>query len=531
MFTTTPTITFNHASFAWPDGAPVLADTTASFGPGRTGLIGDNGAGKTTVLRLIAGELRPTAGAVTVTGDVGYLPQHLTLLTDARVADLLGVGTSVDALRAIEAGDTSPRLYDLVGDDWDVHARAEGALVSLGLDAVDVDRPVGTLSGGEAMLVALAGLRMAATPVVLLDEPTNNLDRRSRERFHAAIEGWQGALVVVSHEVALLDLMDETVELRRGKLELFGGGFTAWAGSVAQVQAAATQALRTAEQDLRKQRRQRQEAETKLARRASYANTDYANKRKPKIIMNTRRFEAQVSAGKLRDNLDDRVESARQSVTEQQARLRDDERVRIDLPDPRLPAGRRLAEFHHAGGIHVLAGQERMAITGRNGIGKTLLLETLFDEALRAGRATRAVPMTGSIGYLPQRLDGLDEATSALDNVRAAAPTIPPGKIRAQLARFMIRGQDVDRPVATLSGGERFRVALARLLLADPPHQLLVLDEPTNNLDLKTTQALIDSLSSFRGALVVVSHDQHLLDVLGLDLILELTETGALVEQ
>lgn len=524
----TPTITFTAASFAWPDGTPVLNRTTAVFGAGRTGLIGDNGSGKTTVLRLITGELRPSSGSITTRSTVGYLPQHLTLATDATVAELLGVRRELDALRSIESGNADPALFEIVDDAWDIEARSTAMLDSLHLGDVGLDRRVGTLSGGETMLIALAGLQLSRTPIVLLDEPTNNLDHGARDRIHSAIAAWPGALVVVSHDPELLDLMDDTAELREGVLTVFGGGFSDFSAALAQEQSAARQALRTAEQTLRQEQRQRREAETKLARRQRYANTDYANKRKPKIIMNTRRFEAEVSAGRLRDNLDERVESAQTQVAEQEARVRVDERVRIDLPDPGVSAQRRLAELvgvQGAGsdGVHVIAGPERVALTGPNGVGKTLLLETLFCDELRYQRSTHATPLTDRIGYLPQRLDGLDDSASALENVRVAATKSPPGAVRAQLARFLLRGDAVDRPVAALSGGERFRVALARLLLADPPHQLLVLDEPTNNLDLRTNQALVDALASYQGGLLVVSHDRRFLNQLGIHTWLSLT--------
>ncbi|QTF08298.1 ABC-F family ATP-binding cassette domain-containing protein [Brenneria izadpanahii] len=521
-----PCILFNRTSFSWPDGTRVLDDTTAAFGPGRTGLIGDNGAGKTTILRLINGELAPTSGTINVSGEIGYLPQNLTLATDALVSDLLGIRPQLDALAAIEAGETASMLYETLGDGWDVRARAEAVLSRVGLGALGLDRSVGTLSGGEAMLVSLLGLRLAATPIVLLDEPTNNLDAVARQQFYEVVSYWQGTLVVVSHDIELLDLMQETVELHDGKLEIYGGGYTAYKELVTTEQAAAAQALRTAEQGLRKERRQRQEAETKLARRTHSADKSHATKRAAKIVMNTRRFQAQVSAGKLRESHDDRIQSARDIVAEQKSRLRDDDRVRIELPDPAVHAGRRLIELHHAGGIHTIIGPQRVAITGRNGVGKTRLLATIFDDALRASRATHAVPITSAIGYLSQRLDGLDNNLSAIENVHTAAKRVPTGEIRTQLARFLIRGEAANRSAGTLSGGERFRVALARLLLADPPHQILVLDEPTNNLDIKTRQALIDSLRVYRGGLLIVSHDHDLLEQLGLDLQLALDDSG-----
>lgn len=527
MSSKSPIIEFVDASFAWPDGAPVLNRTTAVFGAGRTGLIGDNGTGKTTVLRMIAGELAPTRGSVLVRDRVGYLPQRLTLDTGVRVADVLGLGAKVDAVRAIERGDVRQHLFDIIGEDWDVEARAIAALSAGGLAGIGLDRRVGTLSGGETMIVGLTGLQLAETPIVLLDEPTNNLDGGARERVHAAIAAWRGALVVVSHDLDLLDSMDSTVELRQAQLTVYGGGYRDYAEALEQEQAAARQALRTAQQSLKKEQQQRREAEVKLARRARYANTDFENKRKPKIIMNLRKAEAQVAAGKLRDDLDARVDAAGELVTEHSERVRDDDRVRIALPDPAVPATRRLVELHHAEGTYVIAGPERVGLTGPNGVGKTRLLETLFDEDGRRRWDTFAVPRTDRIGYLPQRLDGLADDLSVLDNVRSAASTRLPGGIRAQLARFLLRGGDVYRLVGTLSGGERFRVALARVLLAEPPHQLLVLDEPTNNLDVTTTDAMIDALGSYRGALLVVSHDQRFLDGLDLQTMLTLQEDGA----
>lgn len=193
-----------------------------------------------------------------------------------------------------------------------------------------------------------------------------------------------------------------------------------------------------------------------------------------------------------------------------------------------MPAGRRLAELHGTDRSFVIQGRERVALIGSNGAGKTALLEGLVHpESARTSRA-RAVRLTERIGYLPQRLDGLDDEASALANVRAAQPTVPPRQVRHQLARFLLRGDTVDRPVCTLSGGEWFRVALARLLSASPPSDLFVLDEPTNNLDLPTVEHLVRALSAYRGALLIVSHDDSLLARLDLDTTLILDVTGAL---
>ena len=153
-----PSVVLNDLSFCWPNGRRVLDGLSAAFSPGRTGLIGVNGAGKSTLLALIAGRLRPSSGSVTVTGDVGYLPQNLTLNVGATVASLLGIASVRAAIRAIEAGSVDPAAFDAVGDDWDAREQALGWLSRLGLDHVGLDDPVGRLSGGETIMTALTGL-------------------------------------------------------------------------------------------------------------------------------------------------------------------------------------------------------------------------------------------------------------------------------------------------------------------------------------------------------------------------------------
>ena len=164
---------------------------------------------------------------MTTIGRVGYLPQHLTLRVDASVADLLGVKERLDALRAIESGDIDPAHFDTLDDDWDIEAHALATLDQLGFPTIDLDRPVGTLSGGETVLIALAGLQLAGDDVVLLDEPTNNLDRKFRHLLYDAISSWRGSLLIVSHDVALLNLLDATAELHDGELTGFGGPYDA----------------------------------------------------------------------------------------------------------------------------------------------------------------------------------------------------------------------------------------------------------------------------------------------------------------
>ncbi|NNC11788.1 ABC-F family ATP-binding cassette domain-containing protein [Planctomonas sp. JC2975] len=528
-------VVLDRLTFAWPDGSVALDSVSGAFGSGRTGLVGRNGSGKSTLLRLIAGELTPTSGSVAATGDVAYLPQQLTLDTDARVAALLGVAEPLDAVRAITAGDVDPAHFDAVGDDWDVEARAQVALADAGLDPSFLDRTVGELSGGEAVLVAVAGIRLRRALITLLDEPTNNLDRDARARLGEMVRGWRGTLIVVSHDTSLLELMDDTAELYGSSLSVFGGPYSQWRAWLDAEQDAARQAEKDAKQAFKKEKRQRIEAETKLAARARMAKKAEVEKRVPKIVAHGRRMGAEVSAGKLRTEVAGKEETARQALDDAGHRVRDDASMKIVLPDPGLSSARRIATLGDVSRSWSIQGPERVALIGRNGVGKTTLLRKLVPESGAAEAFDlhpdlRANAHTDRIGYLSQRVDGLDDAASVVENVAAAAPHVPEKELRNQLARFLIRGTAMDRPVGALSGGERFRVALATLLLADPAPHLVILDEPTNNLDLDTVGQLVDALRAYRGAVVVVSHDDAFLEQLELDLTLELDGEGRLTE-
>ncbi|WP_152192968.1 ATP-binding cassette domain-containing protein [Georgenia satyanarayanai] len=508
-------VVLHDLSFSWPDGTPALDRVSGAFGRGSTGLVGANGAGKSTLLRLIAGDLVPTRGTVSVRGAVDHLPQRLTAAPDATLADLLGVGTALRALRAIEAGSTEPADFDAVGTDWDVEERATAALASLALP-VDLDRRATALSGGEAVLAALAGVRLRAADVALLDEPTNNLDTDAREQVYEVVRGWRGTLVVVSHDLTLLDLMGTTAELRSGEVVTFGGPYSAYRAWLATQEEAARQRLRAAEQTLRREQRERARAEERMAHSRRQGRKDRADGKYPPIVLGARRNAAERSQGERRTAADARLASARAAVEVAGAAVRDDDVVRVDLPDPQVPRGRRLAVLPSSDGrAVVLQGTERIALVGANGVGKTTLLRALLP--------TLAV----RVGYLPQRTE-LDDGATVLDTVRAASPRLAPGEVRNRLARLLVRGDMVDRAVATLSGGERFRVALARVLLSDPPPELLVLDEPTNDLDNPTVDQLVAALDAYRGGLLVVSHDSAFLERLGLDAVVRLTADARL---
>jgi ATPase subunit of ABC transporter with duplicated ATPase domains len=516
-------VTAASLSFSWPDGTPVLEGLDVSFTPGRTGLVGVNGAGKSTLLKLIAGELTPADGFVRVTGELGYLPQNVTLDTSLRVDQALGIADKRAALHAIESGDVAEEHFEAVGDDWDVEERALATLGELGLGHLDLDRTVGELSGGESVLLRLTALLLRRPDVLLLDEPTNNLDVFARRRLYDTVAAWAGGsriMIMVSHDRELLELADRIADLRSGEVTWYGGNLTDYEEALAAEQEAAQRTVRAAEADVRRQKRELADAQVKLAKRKKYGQKMNEQKREPKIVMGLRKNAAEQSAGKHRAMHQERLAEARGRLDEAELALREDDEIRVDLPATEVPPGRtvftleNLRPVHGAGleGVFEVRGPERVALVGRNGSGKTTLLRTLAGElAPAAGEAVAHVPAR----FLPQRLDILDDELSVAGNVARFAPGATVNQVRARLARFLFRGARADQPAGTLSGGERFRAALAALMLAEPAPQLLMLDEPTNNLDMASVRQLVRALEGYRGALLVASHDLPFLDSIG----------------
>ncbi len=549
----TAAIVCSDLSFSWPDGTPVLSGLTSSFGPGRTGLIGVNGSGKSTLLKLIAGELRPGDGIVRARGEVGYLPQAITLGTRRTVSDLLGITGARAALHAIEAGDTGEEAFAALGDDWDVEERARAWLDRLGLAHLGLDDRVERLSGGETILAALAALFLRRPDVMLLDEPTNNLDLDARKRLYHAVASWAGVMVIVSHDRELLGLADQIADLSGGQIHMYGGNLEAYEGLLAAERAAAERAVAAASAEVRREQRDLVEAQVKQARRDRQGRQVAASGGLPRIVAYARKRAAQETAGRSRELHAERLQGARDRLEEAERAVRDDAQIRVDLPGTALPAGRTVLTVTGLDGPHwhpaataattvtdpapdtsvatltelIVRGPERIALTGPNGAGKTTLLRAIAGLAERPGVTVRLAAVTG---YLPQRLDILDDSLSVVDNVRAAAPAASVNEVRAGLARFLFRGDRAERLASMLSGGERFRAVLAALLLAQPPPQLLLLDEPTNNLDMASVRQLSQALEGHRGAILVASHDVPFLRSAGITRWLRLDRDAGLAE-
>ncbi|MER5886282.1 ABC-F family ATP-binding cassette domain-containing protein [Streptomyces sp. NPDC001941] len=530
----------SNLSFSWPDDTPVFRDLSFTVAPGATGLVAPNGSGKSTLLQLIAGDLRPSAGSVTVQGVLAHLPQNLPLSSGLTVAEVLGVADVIRALDAVESGDVGEEHFATIGDDWDVEERTRAQLDRLGLAGLALDRRLGTLSGGQIVSLGLAAQLLKRPDVLLLDEPTNNLDRDARHRLYDALDGFGGCLLLVSHDRALLDRMDHIAELDRGALRTYGGDFTHYEEAVRVEQEAAEKTLRHAELELKREKRELQQARERAERRAGNAARNLKSAGLPRIFAGNMKRGAQESAGRAGQTHAARVGDARTRVDEAGRALRDDQRLTLDLPDTKVPAGRDLLV---ADGLRVgrggtplfggdgldltVRGPERIALTGPNGSGKTTLLRVLLGElAPEEGVLRRS---DSPVAYLSQRLDLLDPDATVTEEFTRHTPHRTGAERMNLLARFLFRGDRAHLPVRALSGGELLRATLACVLCAEAAPQLLLLDEPTNNLDLVSTAQLEGALASYQGAFVVVSHDERFLEAIGVDRWLRLAD-GRLTE-
>ncbi len=504
-------------------------DLDLTVSQGRHGLIGRNGCGKSTLLRLIAGDLVPVEGSVSVHGRLGYLPQDVGAALYRRVEEILGIAAIRAALSAVEAGDAAVARFDTIGDNWDIEERAATTLGRLGLGHLSLDRQGETLSGGELVLLSLASKLLTEPDVLLLDEPTNSLDLGARKRLYDVVASWRGTLLVVSHDRELLNLMDNIGELRGGAVRWFGGNFDDYERAVAEEQETAERAVRSAEGDVRKQKRELVEARIKLDRRKRYGQKMSDQKREPKIVMGARKRAAQESAGKHRNMHLERLAGAQKHLDHAESKVRSDREIRVDLPGTAVPEGRTVltlsqVRLPYDGPIVDLdvRGPERIGLVGRNGSGKTTLLRTLAGD-LRPDSGDVRVHVPAR--YVPQKVDVLDDRLSVFDNAKVLAPASTDNDVRASLARFLFRGPKADQLAGSLSGGELLRATLSCLMLAEPAPQLLLLDEPTNNLDLASIRQLGEALASYEGALIVASHDMAFLNEIGLSRVVRLGKT------
>jgi ATP-binding cassette, subfamily F, member 3 len=477
----------------------------------RIAIVGANGVGKTTLLRILVGLDFPNAGSVQRAKDltIGYLPQEATLTADGTLweqclpafDDVLEMQQELEdmmmAMSDPARAEEALARYGALEQDFErrggyiYEVRIKQTLSGLGFDEADFHRPLSQLSGGERTRALLAELLLESPDILMLDEPTNHLDIQAVEWLESFLKDWEGALVVVSHDRYFLDRVAETIWEMTPSLEVYRGNYSEYLT----------------------------QREERYARRlAEYeAQTAFIEREQDFIRRNIAGQNTRQAQGR-RKRLERLLEDARLAPPPSEPR-----RMHIDL-STRGRSGDLVLRTHDLQvGYHdegkplfncpdlILQRGECAAIIGPNGAGKTTFLKTILE---KTSPYTGTVQLGASlkIGYFAQAHEGLDPEKTLMREIDSVAPKMLPAEKRDYLARFLFTGEDVFHKVNTLSGGERGRLALAKLALTDA--NLLLLDEPTNHLDLPTQEVLESVLSDFPGTILLVSHDRYLIDSL-----------------
>lgn len=499
-------------SHVLPDGRTLFSNLQFTFAPQRIGLVGDNGVGKSVLGRLLAEQ----------DGSIHYVPQELDPARYPTVAALAGVATVLAALARIAAGSVEPDDYALVGERWDVAARMRQALDEIGLPHVGPDTATKNLSGGERQRIALQGAWLSQADWLLLDEPSNHLDVRQRARLVAQMLRWPRGLLVISHDRGLLAHVDQIVELSAQGLHSYGGNYDFYAQQRTLEQAGFAAALQSEKAGARRAQREAQQQAERQQKRVSRGERDGREGNQSKLLLDAKKEQSQASQGRLRLRTQEAQQERRQKVLDASARCAPETERLLLAPDSVVPNGKLLLELSDLVLPHgsaqplnlTLSGPRRLAVTGDNGSGKSTLLRVIAGQlAPRSGE----LRCHARLAWLDQHAGIHDGDLSAIQRLQARNSVLSEGELRTRLALLGIAGARATVPSRLLSGGERMKVALAAELYAHTPPQLLLLDEPDNHLDLASLQALAQMLRLYRGAMLVVSHDQAFLQELMLD--------------
>ncbi len=516
-------ITLENITYLLPNKDTLLEQIDLSINPHeKVALIGNNGTGKSTLLKIIAGELLPASGRVYRDAAPYYMPQLFGQFNHLTIAEALGVAHKFRALHEILDGKVTEENMTLLDDDWTIEERCADALSKWQLDELDLSIPLGSLSGGQKTKVFLAGISIHQPALILLDEPSNHLDTAGRKQLGDFVESTASTLVVVSHDREILNRLDTLCELGRHGIIRYGGNYDFYVEQRQLAANALNQNILDKEKALRKAKEKERETQERLQRSDARGKKKQEKAGVARIMMNTLRNNAEKSTAKAKGVHAEKIGGISLELQRLRKELPPIDQMKFDFTNADLHKGKLLfaAEKinHRYGDLWLwrealtfqIASGERIALKGLNGSGKTTLINLLLG---------KMEPQAGSVQRACRQAIFIDQDYSLIDNRLSVygqmqhlnVSGLQEHEIKIRLNRLLFTQDDWDKPCDALSGGEKMRLMLCCLTLGSQSPDVIVLDEPTNNLDIQNIEILTSAINAYRGTLIVVSHDDYFL--------------------
>ena len=516
-------VSVENISYSLPDSAPLFQNITFTVKRGdKIALVGNNGVGKSTLAQILAGSLPPSSGAITTNAKLFYLPQT-TLAISGSVKSLVDANGKIAALEAVDAGNTSEEHFRTIGDDWDIREQITKEFAFWGISHISVEDNLAAVSGGEKEKLLLAAAFLSGADIIIFDEPTNNLDSSSRALFIKRMLTTDAGALIISHDRNLLENIYSIMELEMGKLTSYGGNYTFYRA----VKEEARQTLKQKESVLKNERRRLKSLAAKDAEKAAQSEkigkSKIAKGRYPRIMAGQLKGRSLVTLAKKREASAVKIDKIEKEVEDVSAKLTNYP-IKV-LIAPNAFIRKNLVEMENIIFSYkekvilknfslLICGGERLAIRGNNGSGKTTLTKLILG-CLEPQAGT--IKRNGYFTCLDQNLSIIDPRKSLLANIRDINPRLTLNEAHAALASLNFRNTQTDKPTETLSGGELLRCCMAAVTAAEKLPDLIIMDEPTNNLDVQSLEIVENALNQYRGGLIIISHDETFLNNVGIN--------------
>lgn len=493
----------------------------------KSALVGSNGMGKSTLLKIIAHEIQPLSGNINIQGEIFYVPQMFGNFNHLTISECLKIDQKLNALDKITNGEVDEKYFEILNDDWDIEERCQNTLQYWGLQDFDLNQKLEGLSGGQKTKVFLAGIQINHPDIIILDEPTNHLDLEGRKLLYDLIEKISATVIIVSHDRSLLNLVDTIFELSNQGIATYGGNFDFYTEQKEVEEDALHNDINTKERALKKAKEKERETLERKQKLDARGKQKQEKSGVARIMMNTLRNNAEKNTSKLKSVHAEKINDISGDLRDLRSTVRNFDQMKVNFNDSNLHSGKLLLAVENINfkyrmdklwaenlNLEVRSG-DRISIKGSNGSGKTTLIKLLLGNIEPfEGKVSRAEFQ--SI-YVDQEYSLINPELTVYDFVQTFNNSaLQESEVKTLLSRFLFGKETWDKKCEFLSGGERLRLLLCGLSISNTAPDLIILDEPTNNLDLQNVEILTNSIKDYHGTLLVISHDEIFLDEIGI---------------